>query len=148
MEEGRANFGTYKRRCFKRGHPVPCMPERLRERDRLRGAFDRQEAQEGCRGESEQRRSRTACLKTANPEATEDDRDKRTIIVQQIAQRVETRHLHAFFEVISIVVEAQIVKNRVTLYRRRSDTSEVFVPGDVPPCHLRLIFLGKRRTTF
>lgn len=52
--------------------------------------------------------------KTITPEVTEDDRDKRTIFVQQISQRAETRHLRAFFEVIGPVVEAQIVKDRVT----------------------------------
>lgn len=45
---------------------------------------------------------------------TEDDRDKRTIFVQQISQRAETRHLRSFFEAIGPVVEAQIVKDRVT----------------------------------
>jgi RNA-binding protein 39 len=52
--------------------------------------------------------------KTSTPEVTEDDRDKRTIFVQQISQRAETRHLRAFFEAIGPVVEAQIVKDRVT----------------------------------
>lgn len=52
--------------------------------------------------------------KTPSPEVTEDDRDKRTIFVQQISQRAETRHLRTFFEVIGPVVEAQIVKDRVT----------------------------------
>jgi hypothetical protein len=45
---------------------------------------------------------------------TEDDRDKRTIFVQQISARAETRHLRNFFEVVGPVVEAQIVKDRVT----------------------------------
>ncbi|KAF2849172.1 splicing factor, CC1-like protein [Plenodomus tracheiphilus IPT5] len=52
--------------------------------------------------------------KTPEPEVTEDDRDKRTIFVQQISQRAETRHLRSFFETIGPVVEAQIVKDRVT----------------------------------
>jgi RNA-binding protein 39 len=34
--------------------------------------------------------------------------------VQQISQRAEQRHLRAFFETIGPVVEAQIVKDRVT----------------------------------
>ena len=53
-------------------------------------------------------------MKTATPEVTEDDRDKRTIFVQQISQRAETRHLRQFFETVGPVVEAQIVKDRVT----------------------------------
>ncbi|KAH7081067.1 hypothetical protein FB567DRAFT_562556 [Paraphoma chrysanthemicola] len=52
--------------------------------------------------------------KSPEPEVTEDDRDKRTIFVQQISQRAETRHLRAFFEAVGQVVEAQIVKDRVT----------------------------------
>lgn len=52
--------------------------------------------------------------KTNTPDVTEDDRDKRTIFVQQISQRAETRHLRAFFEAVGPVVEAQIVKDRVT----------------------------------
>ncbi|KAF2828138.1 splicing factor, CC1-like protein [Ophiobolus disseminans] len=52
--------------------------------------------------------------KTVTPEVTEDDRDKRTIFVQQISQRAETRHLRQFFETVGPVVEAQIVKDRVT----------------------------------
>lgn len=52
--------------------------------------------------------------KTPEPEVTEDDRDKRTIFVQQISQRAETRHLRSFFETVGPVVEAQIVKDRVT----------------------------------
>lgn len=51
---------------------------------------------------------------TPPEEPTEDDRDKRTIFVQQISARAETRHLRQFFEVIGPVVEAQIVKDRVT----------------------------------
>ncbi|KAL1598884.1 Phosphatidylinositol-3-phosphatase SAC1 [Paraconiothyrium brasiliense] len=52
--------------------------------------------------------------RTPTPEPTEDDRDKRTIFVQQISQRAEMRHLRAFFEAVGPVVEAQIVKDRVT----------------------------------
>lgn len=48
--------------------------------------------------------------RTPTPEPTEDDRDKRTIFVQQISQRAETRHLRQFLEHIGPVVEAQIAK--------------------------------------
>ncbi|KAL6707449.1 Phosphatidylinositol-3-phosphatase SAC1 [Coniothyrium glycines] len=77
--------------------------ERDRSRDRRRG---------GGAGGEDRRASRRE--KTAEPEVTEDDRDKRTIFVQQISQRAETRHLRSFFETIGPVVEAQIVKDRVT----------------------------------
>ncbi|EUC29837.1 hypothetical protein COCCADRAFT_39847 [Bipolaris zeicola 26-R-13] len=73
---------------------------RDRSRDRRRNGDDRRNS----------RRNNTP----PEPEITEDDRDKRTIFVQQISQRAETRHLRAFFERVGPVVEAQIVKDRVT----------------------------------
>ncbi|KAF1833073.1 splicing factor, CC1-like protein [Decorospora gaudefroyi] len=66
------------------------------------------------RDRSRDRRRTSRREKTPEPEVTEDDRDKRTIFVQQISQRAETRHLRAFFEAVGAVVEAQIVKDRVT----------------------------------
>ncbi|OAL56281.1 splicing factor, CC1-like protein [Pyrenochaeta sp. DS3sAY3a] len=72
-------------------------------RDR-RGSNDR-----GRRGGDERgRRGRNS----ATP--PEDDRDKRTIFVQQISQRTRTIHLREFFEQVGTVIEAQIVKDRVT----------------------------------
>jgi RNA-binding protein 39 len=63
----------------------------------------------------EPRRDRAlARRRTPTPEVTEDDRDKRTVFVQQISQRVETRHLREFFQRVGTVIEAQIVKDRVT----------------------------------
>ncbi|CAO2652398.1 Nn.00g006810.m01.CDS01 [Neocucurbitaria sp. VM-36] len=85
-------------------------PRRDRGDDKYRvrdGSRDRR------RGGGEERRG-SRREKTAEPEATEDDRDKRTIFVQQISQRAETRHLRSFFETVGPVVEAQIVKDRVT----------------------------------
>ena len=75
-------------------------------RERERPAFER-------RG-SDVRKAPGRREKTNTPDVTEDDRDKRTIFVQQISQRAETRHLRAFFEAVGPVVEAQIVKDRVT----------------------------------
>ncbi|KAF1947466.1 splicing factor, CC1-like protein [Clathrospora elynae] len=89
------------------GRPRSRSPRRGREdkfRDRSR---DRRR-----NGGEERRNGRRE--KTAEPEVTEDDRDKRTIFVQQISQRAETRHLRSFFESVGPVVEAQIVKDRVT----------------------------------
>jgi RNA-binding protein 39 len=45
---------------------------------------------------------------------TEDERDERTIFVQQLASRLRTKELIKFFEQIGPVREAQIVKDRVT----------------------------------
>jgi RNA-binding protein 39 len=83
--------------------PRGDRPQARRERER--SAVDR-------RGSDVRKAGRRD--KTSTPEVTEDDRDKRTIFVQQISQRAETRHLRAFFEAIGPVVEAQIVKDRVT----------------------------------
>jgi RNA-binding protein 39 len=90
--------GRARSRSPRGGDKLPAR-ERDRSGDRRRGGDERR----GGRPD-----------KTATPEVTEDDRDKRTIFVQQISQRAETRHLRAFFETIGPVVEAQIVKDRVT----------------------------------
>jgi RNA-binding protein 23/39 len=49
-----------------------------------------------------------------SPMLTEDERDERTIFVQQLASRLRTKELIKFFEQIGPVREAQIVKDRVT----------------------------------
>jgi RNA-binding protein 39 len=49
-----------------------------------------------------------------SPVLTEDERDLRTIFVQQLASRLRTKELIKFFEQIGPVREAQIVKDRVT----------------------------------
>ncbi|KAL4939742.1 hypothetical protein BDV06DRAFT_214052 [Aspergillus oleicola] len=49
-----------------------------------------------------------------SPELNEDERDRRTIFVQQLAARLRTKELIAFFEKIGPVKEAQIVKDRVS----------------------------------
>ena len=45
---------------------------------------------------------------------TEDERDRRTVFVQQLAARLRTKELIAFFEKAGPVKEAQIVKDRVS----------------------------------
>ncbi|KAF1844203.1 splicing factor, CC1-like protein [Cucurbitaria berberidis CBS 394.84] len=87
-------------------------PRRDRGDDKYRTRDGSRDRRRGGPGAEERRGSRRE--KTAEPEATEDDRDKRTIFVQQISQRAETRHLRSFFEAVGPVVEAQIVKDRVT----------------------------------
>ncbi|KAJ5091295.1 hypothetical protein NUU61_006165 [Penicillium alfredii] len=49
-----------------------------------------------------------------SPELNEDERDRRTIFVQQLAARLRTKELMAFFEKVGPVKEAQIVKDRVS----------------------------------
>ncbi|OAA78421.1 Splicing factor, CC1-like protein [Akanthomyces lecanii RCEF 1005] len=44
----------------------------------------------------------------------EDERDRRTVFVQQLAARLRTRELKEFFEKVGPVTEAQIVKDRIS----------------------------------
>ncbi|KAI9672250.1 MAG: hypothetical protein M1831_002064 [Alyxoria varia] len=82
--------------------------DRYRERDRDR---DR-----GGRGGRQRPRSRSPNkpANTAEPQLTEDERDKRTVFVQQLAARLRTKELIAFFEKVGPVKEAQIVKDRIS----------------------------------
>ena len=64
----------------------------------------------------ERKRERSGSFepKAKDPEPTEDERDRRTVFVQQLAARLRTRELIQFFEKIGPVKEAQIVKDRVS----------------------------------
>ena len=53
-------------------------------------------------------------VKTPEPQLTEDERDRRTVFVQQLAARLRTKELIQFFEKVGPVKEAQIVKDRVS----------------------------------
>lgn len=82
---------------------------RVRSRSRSPRRDNNQDSSRGRRGSDEHgRRGRNS----GTP--PEDDRDKRTIFVQQISQRTRTIHLREFFEQVGPVIEAQIVKDRVT----------------------------------
>ena len=48
------------------------------------------------------------------PEPTDDERDRRTVFVQQLAARLRTQQLVDFFSQVGPVKEAQIVKDRVS----------------------------------
>ena len=52
--------------------------------------------------------------KSPTPQLTEDERDRRTVFVQQLAARLRTKELISFFEKVGPVKEAQIVKDRVS----------------------------------
>ncbi|KAF2756994.1 splicing factor, CC1-like protein [Pseudovirgaria hyperparasitica] len=68
------------------------------------------------RGRGGRRRSPTPRRRTKSPtpQPTEDERDRRTVFVQQLAARLRTKELIAFFEKVGPVKEAQIVKDRVS----------------------------------
>lgn len=59
-------------------------------------------------------RSRDNRSKTPEPQLNEDERDRRTVFVQQLAARLRTKELIQFFERVGPVKEAQIVKDRVS----------------------------------
>ena len=52
--------------------------------------------------------------KPKTPEPTDDERDRRTVFVQQLAARLRTYELQEFFNKVGEVKEAQIVKDRVS----------------------------------
>ena len=61
--------------------------------------------------------------KSPTPQPTEDERDRRTVFVQQLAARLRTKELIAFFEKVGPVKEAQIVKDRVSGRSKGSEFS-------------------------
>ncbi|RKF73681.1 RNA-binding protein rsd1 [Golovinomyces cichoracearum] len=66
------------------------------------------------RSRTEARRPSRSPKREATPPLTEDERDRRTVFVQQLAARLRTKELIAFFEKVGPVKEAQIVKDRVS----------------------------------
>ncbi|KAF2222651.1 hypothetical protein BDZ85DRAFT_199163 [Elsinoe ampelina] len=80
-----------------------------RDRDDRRGGRDSRDG-----GRERRRDSPRRPRRPATPEPTDDERDRRTVFVQQLANRLRTRELEAFFEKIGPVKEAQIVRDRVT----------------------------------
>ncbi|RBR19451.1 uncharacterized protein FIESC28_05606 [Fusarium coffeatum] len=64
------------------------------------------------RGRDDERRENKR--EDGKPQLTEDERDRRTVFVQQLAARLRTRELKEFFEKVGPVNEAQIVKDRIS----------------------------------
>lgn len=73
-----------------------------------------------------------------SPVLNEDERDKRTIFVQQLAARLRSKELAEFFEKVGPVKDAQIVKDRVSL------RSKGYVSFPVLPITNILIFIQCR----
>ncbi|KAH8599630.1 linker between RRM2 and RRM3 domains in RBM39 protein-domain-containing protein [Bisporella sp. PMI_857] len=80
-------------------------------RDRDEDAGQRDERRNGRRASRSPKREGT-------PPLTEDERDRRTVFVQQLAARLRTKELIKFFEKVGPVKEAQIVKDRVSEDRK------------------------------
>ncbi|KAI1494701.1 splicing factor, CC1-like protein [Biscogniauxia mediterranea] len=82
-----------------------------RPRDDYRDRDDR--SYHRARDEDRHRGGRTP-KRDATPQLTEDERDRRTVFVQQLAARLRTKELKEFFEKVGPVNEAQIVKDRIS----------------------------------
>ncbi|KAI0163193.1 CC1-like family splicing factor [Pestalotiopsis sp. NC0098] len=83
-----------------------------RPRDERRGA-DRDDRSHRSKDDDRFRGGRTP-KRDATPQLTEDERDRRTVFVQQLAARLRTKELKEFFEKVGPVNEAQIVKDRIS----------------------------------
>ncbi|KHJ31040.1 putative rna splicing factor (pad-1) [Erysiphe necator] len=81
-----------------------------RDRDEVESVKPREER----RSRTETRRPSRSPKRESTPPLTEDERDRRTVFVQQLAARLRTKELIAFFEKVGPVKEAQIVKDRVS----------------------------------
>ncbi|KAH6620682.1 hypothetical protein B0J18DRAFT_203981 [Chaetomium sp. MPI-SDFR-AT-0129] len=81
--------------------------DRDRERDRDERGYRRRDDDNHRRGGGRQSTPR-------DTSPTGDERDRRTVFVQQLAARLRTRELKEFFEKVGPVAEAQIVKDRVS----------------------------------
>jgi RNA-binding protein 39 len=81
-----------------------------RDRDDLDGGKPRDDR----RNRNDGRRASRSPKREPTPALTEDERDRRTVFVQQLAARLRTKELIAFFEKVGPVKEAQIVKDRVS----------------------------------
>lgn len=92
---------------------------RTRDRDRDRRDNGRRGDRDGDRyrsggGRDSSRHRRPSPRRAKTPEVTDEERDRRTVFVQQLAARLRTSELKSFFEAAGPVVEAQIVKDRVS----------------------------------
>ncbi|KAH7367286.1 hypothetical protein B0T11DRAFT_325570 [Plectosphaerella cucumerina] len=92
----------------------PHRSHRRDDRDHYRDRRDRSDRYSGDtrRGRDDDRRA--SAKREATPPPTEDERDRRTVFVQQLAARLRTRELKEFFEKVGPVNEAQIVKDRIS----------------------------------
>lgn len=92
--------------------------DRRDDRDHYRGGrrdrYDDRDRERHGRRREDRRNTSSSPRRPKTPEPTEDERDRRTVFVQQLAARLRSRDLIAFFEKVGPVKEAQIVKDRVS----------------------------------
>ncbi|KAF2860208.1 splicing factor, CC1-like protein [Piedraia hortae CBS 480.64] len=95
-------------------HYRPDSRRHEHHRERDRGRRDSRDADRPDRPGRRSRRCTPPSKRVKTPEPTDDDSDRRTVFVQQLAARLRTSDLQKFFETVGPVVEAQIVKDRVS----------------------------------
>ena len=101
----------------------PSGRSRRDEEERMRDHSPRRDRNGGRKRTPSPKKAKS---KSPTPPLTEDERDRRTVFVQQLAARLRTKELIAFFEKVGPVKEAQIVKDRV------SGRSKGYVKSHVP----------------
>ncbi|KAF2104092.1 splicing factor, CC1-like protein, partial [Rhizodiscina lignyota] len=89
-------------------------PDRDRFRERDRNGRKNEKFDDRRDRRRDRRSSPPPRSKSKTPPLTEDERDKRTVFVQQLAARLRSKELVAFFSKVGPVKEAQIVKDRVS----------------------------------
>ncbi|KAK7205503.1 hypothetical protein BZA70DRAFT_160847 [Myxozyma melibiosi] len=109
----RRDRDRYRERSRSRSPGGGRSERRRREEDRYRDRPERESHRESGRASREPERDRRN-ERRSSPRLTEDERDQRTIFVQQLAARLRTKELIAFFEQAGPVRDAQIVKDRVS----------------------------------
>ncbi|KAL8833054.1 MAG: hypothetical protein Q9170_004538 [Blastenia crenularia] len=115
----RASGGDYYRgggRPRTRSRSPPLDDRYYRPGGRPRNGEDEKTRDRSPRRDRKSGRKRTPSppKKSPTPQPTEDERDRRTVFVQQLAARLRTKELIQFFEKVGPVKEAQIVKDRVS----------------------------------
>lgn len=115
----RASGGDYYRgggRPRTRSRSPPLDDRYYRPSGRPRHGDEERTRDRSPRRDSNSGRKRTPSppKKSPTPQPTEDERDRRTVFVQQLAARLRTKELIGFFEKVGPVKEAQIVKDRVS----------------------------------
>lgn len=99
------------RRSRSRSPPRHYRPRDDRDRRDRRDRSDRYSNDYGRGRDDDRNETRN---EGGNAPLTEDERDRRTVFVQQLAARLRTRELKEFFEKVGAVNEAQIVKDRIS----------------------------------
>ena len=131
--------------------PRSRSPRRHHRRDDHR---DRDDRPSYSRRDDDRHRGGRTPRRDATPQLTEDERDRRTVFVQQLAARLRTKELKEFFEKVGPVNEAQIVKDRISgrskgyVLNTRHTASQVLPPPPSPLPSPKYIYMRKNTNRF